>query len=71
MRLRLRVQRDLVIAWKAEDSGDWVFSLCRRGFSELIGQPLRPGEEWLVEVTGHPIDLLRDRDDRKDAKRTR
>lgn len=61
MKLKLKVQRDLVIAWKAEDSGDWVFSLCRRGFSELVGQPLHPGEEWLVEVDGHALQFLNPR----------
>lgn len=63
MKLRLRVQRDLVVAWKAEDSGEWVFTLCRRGFSELIGQKLRPGEEWLVEVNGHALQLLKTKRD--------
>ena len=67
MKLKLRVQRHLVVAWKAEDDGEWIFTLCRHGFGELIGQRLRPGEEWLVEVTGEPVKLLRDKDDRRNG----
>ena len=58
MKLKLKVQRHLVVAHDAEDTGEWVFTLCRIGFSKLIGQTLRPGEEWLVEVTGKPLQLL-------------
>lgn len=62
MRLRLKVQRHLVVAWKDDDSGDWIFTLCRKGFGELIGQDLRPGEEWLVEVNGKALQLLKKRE---------
>ena len=58
MKLRLKVQRHLVVAHREEDPGDWVFTLCRSGFGELINQKLTPGEEWLVEVTGSPIKRL-------------
>lgn len=61
MRLRLKVQRHLVVAWKEEDNGEWVFTLCRKGFSEMIGHPLRPGEEWVVSVSGFVIEKLSDK----------
>ena len=63
MKLKLKVQRHLVVAHREEDPGDWVFTLCRTGFGDLIGQKLLPGEEWLVEVTGQPIQLLKGRND--------
>lgn len=59
MRLRLKVQKHLVVAWKDDDNGEWIFTLCRQGFGELIGQKLRPGEEWLVEVNGKALQLLK------------
>lgn len=52
MRLRIKIQRHLVVAYRAEDSGEWLFTLCRRGMEELVGQRLKPGTELTVEVSG-------------------
>ena len=56
MKIRVRCQRHLVIAHKADDDGQWVFSLCRRGFEEMIGQKLKTGEVTLVEIVGHVVE---------------
>ena len=52
MRLKLRVQKYLVVARKVEDSSDWAFTICRRGMEELLGERLPRGEEVTVEVIG-------------------
>ena len=52
MKLKLRVQRHLVVAWREDDSGEWFFTLCRTGLSEMLGERLKPGEEYTIEVSG-------------------
>jgi len=59
MRLRLRVQRHLCVAWLEEDNGDWAFTMCRSGLSKLLGERLVPGEELIVEVSGKVIEKLK------------
>ena len=63
MKLKCRVQAHLVVAWKAEDSGDWVFTLCRRGLQEVLGVPLRPGDEVTFDLSGKLIEQNKGNDD--------
>lgn len=57
MRLKVRVQRHLVAACKVEDAdGDWMFTLCRRGLEEALGQRLRTGEVIEIDLTAKLIE---------------
>lgn len=51
MKIKIRIQRHLAIGHLAEDSGDWVFTCCRRGIEELLGRRAKPGEEVTVEIS--------------------
>ena len=55
VRIKVKAQRELVTAWIAEDDGEWVFSVCKSGFEEIIGQKLKVGTVTLVELTGAVI----------------
>lgn len=61
MRLKLRVQRHLVVAHMADDPGDWVFTLCRSGMSQAIGRRLVPGEEIEIEIEASEVESDEDR----------
>ena len=49
--IRCRVQHALVTGQRAEDEGEFVFVMCRRGLSEAMGRLLRPGEQMTIRVT--------------------
>ena len=55
MRIRVRIQRHLAVGHLADDSGDWVFTLCRSGLQQLVGEKLQTGSEYLVELSGEVI----------------
>lgn len=59
MKLRLKVQKHLVTAYVDGDNGEWIFTLCRSGLSQMLGQRLLPGDEWLVEFQGQILKPLR------------
>jgi len=50
MKIKVRIQQHLAVAWKAEDPGDWIFTLCRAGVEEILGQKLKTGDEVLLEL---------------------
>ena len=50
MKLRIKVQRHIVIAYRADDSGEWVVTVCRAGMGDLLGRHLVTGEELIVEM---------------------
>jgi hypothetical protein len=56
LHLVVRVQRGLVAAHMAGDSGEWVFTLCKAGMERLLGRRLRVGEELEVLVRGEECD---------------
>lgn len=60
MKLRVKVQRHLALAHIDGDGGEFAFVLCRRGLEKLLGQKLRTGEEWLIEVSGETIEKLKE-----------
>ncbi|NNE62388.1 MAG: hypothetical protein HKN35_15960 [Woeseia sp.] len=51
MKLIVRVQKHLVVAHRACDGGDWVFTLCRRGFEEAVGRRLKTGETVVADLS--------------------
>ena len=53
MRINVKVQRHLVVGHLADDDGDWIFTVCRSGFQELLGRKLKTGEEAEVELTAN------------------
>ena len=55
-RVNLRVQPGLVVGWLADDPGDWVFTLCRRGMEELLDRKLRINEELQVIFSAEVVD---------------
>ena len=50
MLLRCLCQEDLVVGHRYEDSGRFVFVVCRKGFEDVLGQNLDTGEEVVVDV---------------------
>jgi hypothetical protein len=52
MLIRVKIQRHLAVGHLAEDNGDWVFTLCRRGLQDMVGERLHTGSEYLVDITG-------------------
>lgn len=50
MKIRIKTQRHLCVAHVAEDNGDWVFTICRRGCEEWIGRRLKVGEVAVIDV---------------------
>ena len=55
MLIRVKIQRHLAVGHLAEDNGDWVFTLCRRGFQDMVGEKLATGAEYLVEINGDVV----------------
>ena len=62
MEIRVKVQRHLAVGHIADDSGDWVFTVCRSGLSDLVGRRLIPGEEVVLDMEAE--ELLNDDDER-------
>jgi hypothetical protein len=46
--VKVKIQRSLAIGHLADDDGDWVFALCKRGVQGLVGRRLMAGEEITV-----------------------
>jgi hypothetical protein len=56
LEIKVRIQRHLAIGYLAEDSGDFVFTICRRGFERLVGKRLKSGEDYIVHIDGRLIE---------------
>ena len=56
MKLKVRIQRHLALAYLAEDSGDWSFVLCKEGLEKLLGRRLKAGEQLTMEVEGKEVE---------------
>ena len=56
MKVRVRRQTDTVVGWLAEDSGEFVFFLCRRGFEQMLGRRMKIGEEVTVEFNATELE---------------
>ncbi len=50
MKLKCRIQRTLITAHLAEDNGDFVFVLCRRGIEKELGRRFSVGEDVVLDV---------------------
>lgn len=56
MKIRFRVQRHIALFFRADDSGEWVATCCRRGLEQLLGRRLKTGEEFVEELyVGRPV----------------
>ena len=50
--VRLVVQRHIVLAYDAADSGAWRFVVCRTGLQQMFEERLKTGQELLVRFRG-------------------
>ena len=55
LRIKVRVQRHLAAGSLAEDSGDFVFFLCRAGLQRMLGERLSKGEDVEIVVRGERV----------------
>jgi hypothetical protein len=62
VKVRLKVQRHLVVGYLDGDPGDWVFTVCRSGMSKLLNEKLKPNDELLIELEGEVIASKDDED---------
>ena len=51
MRIVFRIQRDLALWHREQDSGEWVAVCCRRGLEQLIGRRLRTGQTITADLS--------------------
>ena len=56
LRIKLRIQPTLVTGHLAEDNGNFVFVLCRRGVQQMLGQKLKVGSQYVVEIKGRILE---------------
>jgi len=52
MKIKVKIQRYLAVAHLSEDSGDWVFTICRRGLEKLVNKRLKVGESYIIDIVG-------------------
>ncbi len=50
IKLKIKVQATLCTAYDVKDNGDFVFVVCRRGLSQLLGRRLKSEEEFVVDI---------------------
>jgi hypothetical protein len=55
MKIKVKIQRHLAVGHLADDSGDWVFTVCRRGLSDMVGEKLETGVEYTLELQGEVV----------------
>ena len=48
--VKCRVQRSLVVAHVAEDDGDMVFVICRRGLEKVLNKRLAVGQKLTLKI---------------------
>lgn len=59
MKIICTTQYALITAHRAEDSGEFVFVMCRRGIEEAMGMKFPIGSQFLIELTGDFISYLK------------
>lgn len=51
MKIKCKIQHSLVVSHMAEDDGNFVFVICRRGFEKTLGRRCKVGDTVIVDVT--------------------